>query len=124
MGILDTLKETVSLMQKIDNVDLYRRMLELQTQVMALFEENRSLKEQLATRAQLTFKKNAYWMNDDGPFCSRCWDTEGKLVRLHLRQECIPHCPSCKHLAVDPDTPPPKPIRRVARSNWFSRGGY
>jgi len=124
MSIIDTLKETVGLMQKIDNIDLYRRMLELQTQVMALFEENRSLKEQLATRAQLKFKKNAYWMNDDGPFCSRCWDAESKLVRLHQQEGCVPRCPSCDHLAVDPDTRPPKPIRRATRSSWLSRGGY
>jgi hypothetical protein len=31
--------KTVGLIQKIDNIDLYRRMMELSTQVYALFEE-------------------------------------------------------------------------------------
>lgn len=121
MGVLDTLKEAVGLIQKVDNIDLYKQMLELQTQVIALFEENRTLKDRLATRDQLTFKKNAYWMGDEGPFCSRCWDAESKLVRLHVQAQTTPRCPSCTRLAVNPDVPPVSPLRRSARSSWLSR---
>lgn len=72
MGVVDTLKETIGLLQKVDNIDLYRRMLDLQTQVMALVEENQTLKQRLATRDELTFDANAYWRGEEGPFCSAC----------------------------------------------------
>src|SRR5688572_8601623 len=104
MGILDTLKDAVGLMQKVDNIDLYKRMLELQTQVVSLVEENRLLKEKLGTREQLRFEKNAYWMKDNGPFCSNCWDTKANLVRLHVAQAnsvTSPQCPACHQYAVD-----------------------
>lgn len=112
MGILDTLKEAVGLIQKVDNIDLYRRMLELQTQVYSLVEENRALKERLTVREQLTFKGNAYWMGDSGPFCSRCWDVEWKLVRIHAsRAGIVPSCVNCATSVSDPNAAPEEPGR-------------
>jgi hypothetical protein len=100
MGIIDTLKETASLLQKVDNIDLYRKMLELQTQVFALVEENRALKEQLAVRGELRYERNAYWRKDDGPFCAPCWDKDAKLIRvpgdLYLGSR---RCPICHNPA-------------------------
>lgn len=101
MGVLDTLKETVGLIQKVDNIELYRRMLDLQAQVQALVDDNRSLKERLAIRDQLSFRENSYFRGDEGPYCSPCWDTRGILVRLHVRADHYPQCPSCKSQAVD-----------------------
>ncbi len=122
MGIFDTMKETVALLQKVDNLPLYRKVLELQNQINELVEENRRLKDRLGTRDQLTFRKNAYWRADDGPFCSRCWDSETRLVRLHTQQGYKPQCPSCGTVASDPDQPPPKPIqRRSSRSGYLDR---
>jgi hypothetical protein len=85
MGILDTVRETVGLIQKVDNIELYRRMLELQTQVVQLVEENRALKDRLSTKEQLVFKENSYWKDDGSQFCCRCWDVDGKLVHLMIR---------------------------------------
>jgi hypothetical protein len=38
----------------------------------------------------LAFERNAYWAGDPnrdvgdiGPYCSRCFDVEGKAVRMH-----------------------------------------
>ena len=39
MGILDTLPETVGLIQRVDNIELYRQLVTLQTQVMTLVDE-------------------------------------------------------------------------------------
>lgn len=96
MGILDTVKDVVTLMQKVDNIELIRRMLELQTQVVALNEENLALKERLTTQEQLSFRDNFYWRGDDGPFCSSCWDDKAKLVRIHKTPGYVPVCPNCK----------------------------
>jgi hypothetical protein len=120
VGVIETTKEAISLIQKFDNIELMR-MLNLQTQVVALEEENRALKQKLATKERLVFRKNAYWMGDEGPFCSRCWDTDAKLVRLHRHGEFHPAFPSCSSVAVDPDHTPPSAVRR---QGYRSRGGY
>lgn len=103
MSVIDTMKEVAGLIQKMDNLDLMRRVVELQEQVFELVNENRTLKERLATREQVTFSKNAYWKGTDGPFCSRCLDGEGVLVRLHLQKGYKPHCPKCDTYAPDPE---------------------
>ena len=123
MGVLDTLKEAVGLMQKVDNIELYKRMLELQSQVVTLVEENRALNERLVTREKLSFSKNAYWLDDAGPFCSSCWDKEGKLVRLHGASKDSagsPQCPVCRHYAVDPDVQ--RPIHQRLREGRTGAG--
>jgi len=104
MGVIDTMKDVAGLIQKIDNMELRRRAVELQQQVYDLVTENRALKDRLATRDQLTFRKDSYWKGDEGPFCSRCWDGESVLVRLHTQQGFTPRCPKCDTPA--PDQPP------------------
>ena len=106
MGAVDTLKEVVGLIQKVDNIDLYRKVMSLQEQVYELFEENRLLKERLTMRETLQFKSNAYWRGDEGPFCSSCWDGEQKLVRLHIQRSYHPRCPTCGGVAPDPESGP------------------
>ena len=53
MGIIDNVKETVTLIQKIDNIDLYRKVLDLQSEVMAVVEENTELKRRLRISGDL-----------------------------------------------------------------------
>jgi hypothetical protein len=105
VGIIDTLKDTVGLIDKVNNLDLYRKVTELQTQVIDLLEENRALKSQLATREQLKFDRNTYWLHGEGPFCSACYDKDARLVRLHLAKSrtTAPHCPVCNKYAIDPN---------------------
>jgi len=106
MGIVENIKETAKLIQKIDNIDLYRRILDLQAEVMELVDENRRLKEQLQVRSELTFDKGAYWLGKDektrdGPFCSRCWDVDRKLVRIRCAPGYTPVCPQCNAYFAD-----------------------
>lgn len=93
MSIIDTAREVVQLVQKADNIELYRRMLELQGEALKLFDENRALKdeirelkEQLAIRGSLKWEDDKYWLETpqgrDGPFCGTCWDVNRKLVRM------------------------------------------
>jgi hypothetical protein len=131
MGVIETVKDIGVLIQKLDNMDLVKRLVELQEEVYEVVVENRDLKEQnrtlqekLTTREQLAFRNNAYWKREDGPFCSRCWDGESQLVRLHTRHCWDPRCPKCDGIAVDPDRPPPQPVRRSSSSSYLRRGGY
>ena len=103
MGAIETVKELAFMIQKLDNVELLKQLVSLQEQVYGLAEENRALKERLATREKLTFKKKAYWLDNQGPFCSNCWDADQKLIRLHVRRDFRPLCPQCHGVAPDPD---------------------
>jgi regulator of replication initiation timing len=93
MGILDTAKELFELVQKADNIDLYRQTTALQQDIMKLLDENRDLRDEVRILRQqasiaesLEFSENAYYRRTEsgreGPFCPTCWDREGKLVRL------------------------------------------
>jgi hypothetical protein len=106
--IVDTLRDVVALIQKANDVELHRISLDLQTQVFGLLEENRGLKEKLATRESLTFdtKKNSYWKGADGPYCSACFDSGGMLIRLHQVHDLSPMCPKCQTVAVESGRPP------------------
>lgn len=100
MGVYSTLKETikdaVSLAQKSDNIQLYKSILDAYNAAIDLMSENADLKERIkglemqkVTDDKLEFNNNAYWIKRedgtiDGPYCSKCWDVDKKLVRLHV----------------------------------------
>ena len=102
MGIIDDVKSVTKVIQQIDNVELYRQILDLQAEIMNLVDENRNLKETLKTKESLVFEHNAYWKKaqdgtrSDGPFCSRCWDKENQPVRMLVIDSRWHECPSCK----------------------------
>ena len=93
MGVFEIIKEVVKLAQKIDNVDLSRQILSLQTEIMGLLEENRILKEEIrslreksAIQGDLEFDGSNYYHydphgNTNGPYCQVCWDVDKRLVR-------------------------------------------
>lgn len=73
-------------------------MAELKEQVAGLLEENRLLKqEQLDEREEpVEFKFGCYkFKNDDGLYCSACYDTKGQKIRVsRIGGHYI--CPVCK----------------------------
>ena len=110
MGAIDTLKALGTLVQKLDNLELLKRMVELQEQVFSLVTENQELRresqrlsEQLAQRDQVEFRQNSYWKGDEGPFCSRCFDVERRSVRMLKSEGCYPLCPNCGIFAEGED---------------------
>jgi hypothetical protein len=104
MSIIGDIKSIGEIVQKADNIELYRKILDLQYEAMnviqqmnELKEQNRVLKEKLETVENLTFKDKVYFKNGDSePFCSKCWDADSKLIRLHGDGEGWFQCPSCK----------------------------
>lgn len=74
MGILDTAKDVITLVQKADNLELVKQVLALQSDIMKMMDENRSLKDenralqaQLHTKQNLIFRNNRYWLpKEDG----------------------------------------------------------
>lgn len=84
--------------------DLSIELSELKIQVASLLEENDQLKRQLLQRPSeaLEFKGFAYYTRSgDGPFCSGCYDSHGKSIRLTRLSGPFTafgshSCPSCK----------------------------
>jgi regulator of replication initiation timing len=128
MGVLDTIKDVATLVQKADNIELNHKILELQQQVGVLLDENRELRaanrvltERADIQNSLIFKDNMYWRTIDdrveGPYCSKCWDGEEKLMRLQVLGNEAQYCPLCKISAPGTGTPPPIVQRKmIARS--------
>ena len=97
MGILDNAKQVAKAVEEIHNLELYERVLNLHSDIIELVEENnrlRSEKSELEKRQEIRGKLRLvtnpghvyYLFNDsgqqeDGPFCTVCWDIDGKLVR-------------------------------------------
>ena len=46
MGILDTAKDVITLVQKADNLELVKQVLALQSDIMKMMDENRTLKDE------------------------------------------------------------------------------
>ena len=95
MGIVDNFKDVFKVADTLNNIDLYKKLGELQTRVMEVEEENRALKEELRslkdqskTDAELEVENNAYYLHrngkKEGPFCMTCWDADRKLMRERL----------------------------------------
>ena len=111
MSVIDGLKTAGKVLQEAGKIEQYQqildaqqRMLEMQATIADLTEENRILKTQLTTRDAMVYENNAYYTNPtddsrDGPFCSHCWDVDGKTVRLKpsLNNRAFSSCPSCKN---------------------------
>lgn len=88
--IRDVLTTAFAAARKANNADLLLRIAEAQTaaadvqiEVARLKDENRQLKEQADLQGKLNFRNNAYYLENDGPFCSSCWDANRKLVHVH-----------------------------------------
>jgi len=93
MSTLSDVKELAKLIQDLGKIELYKKVVDLQSDIVELTEErnrlreeNRVLKEKKDIRERLRFDTNLYWLKESdkeiGPFCQQCMDSGGKLVRL------------------------------------------
>ena len=90
MDTLDKIKELASLVQKVGDIDLYRRIVELQGEVVELSTRNFRLEKKCAElegelnkKKALSHHKQLYFSEGDPiPYCPRCWETNDKLIHL------------------------------------------
>ena len=94
MGIYEQIKDCANLIQKADNIELYRQILDIQKESLDLIEENRGLKnkvkeleEKLKEKENVVYLEDAYYLKKDngefdGPYCRVCWDKDKKLIRM------------------------------------------
>lgn len=78
MGIVENIKDAADLAKKVGDLELYRKIVHLEGEVMDLTREKRQaeqkiedLQKQLALKAKMTFKQPFYYQEaDDVPFCA------------------------------------------------------
>ena len=110
MGIVDDVKAVAKTVQQIGNIELYQKILDLQSEIMEVVEENQSLKrriteleEESRIRSELIVQDDCYWIpqdsgHPDGPYCTNCWDVRGDLVRMWKSANPeYSSCPNCKN---------------------------
>ncbi len=110
MSIIENAKEAVKLVQQIDNIELYRKILDLQTEAIELTDQLKQkdekidqLREALELKGNFICKDSAYYIADesgkiiDGPFCTKCFDVNHLKCRLVANtKEPQVICPNCE----------------------------
>lgn len=108
MSFFDSLKAFVSYVMEFqvprstEEIKQETSLLELQGFLHELEQENEVLKERLGAKGSILLGDNGayFFETSDGqeePFCSRCWDADCKLVRLHIGDDGVATCPQCKN---------------------------
>lgn len=93
MGLYEGIKDVAKVIQKADNVDLYRELIELsaqaldmQNEIIRLTNENLELKKSkdLANRIERHLEPYITLNGDNEQilYCSHCWDYEQKLIQV------------------------------------------
>lgn len=93
MGLYEGIKDVAKVIQKADNVDLYRQLIELsaqaldmQNEITRLTNENLELKKSKDLSDKIERHLEPYiTLKDDTDqilYCSHCWDYEQKLIQV------------------------------------------
>jgi hypothetical protein len=94
MGVVENMKDVADLVKKFNDIELNRRILKLEEEVMDLSRDKRRLEDRvgeltliLEVKESLIYEDNYYFVQrgdiKDGPYCSACWDRNKYLVRIH-----------------------------------------
>jgi hypothetical protein len=91
MSIIDNAKEIADLIKKIGDVELYRRIVELEGEIIELTRAKRQaegeierLGDILKRQEQMEFRKPFYFTpKDNHPFCPQCWEVNKVVVHLN-----------------------------------------
>ncbi|MCH3988294.1 MAG: hypothetical protein LKG80_06490 [Lachnospiraceae bacterium] len=107
MDILEIAKSAFKIAQASDNIELQRKILEIQEQAMALQQKNYELqnelnilKHQQEIEEKIERHPDPYITLKDDPqhiaYCATCWATKHQLIQMWHNGKGILNCPSCK----------------------------
>jgi len=132
MSILDTAKDAYELAKTSATLELREKInalreqaVDLQEENLKLKEENLSLRKKYDTRKDLVYRGSYYFLvcedGEDGPFCQRCFDSEGKLIRLQGGVNDKWACRECKSAFYGPNFKPPRSNRGPRKAgSWMA----
>lgn len=90
MSILENAKEIAELVKKLGQIELYRKIVDLENEIGELSRAKNKLestvedlKKLLDKKQSLHFKEPFFYVDgDDVPFCPKCWESEEKAIHL------------------------------------------
>jgi hypothetical protein len=90
MDIIGNVKEIADLAKKFNDIEFYRRIVDLEGEVIELTRAKREterkvedLQKQLTLKAKMTFRQPFYYQEgDDVPFCPSCFEKDTLAVHL------------------------------------------
>ena len=108
MSVVENMKDVADLVKKFNDIELNRRILNLENEVLDLSREKRRAEERveeleraLKFSKELKFNTPFYWLEGDSePYCPACW--ESKHLAIHVTTSWDPvrythkECPACK----------------------------
>jgi len=91
LSIISNAKEIADLVKKLGDIELYRKIIELEGEIIELTHEKRDVEEEIIAlktvinkTQEMNWKKPFYYTEgDDTPFCAPCWET--KKIQVHLK---------------------------------------
>ncbi len=100
MGLYDGIKDLANVVQKADNIDLYKKLLDLGSQALdmqnELFEAKKHIQElemEIQKKRNIVRHKEGLYITIDGDedihYCSTCWGNSGKLIQLTEDDRCV-----------------------------------
>lgn len=95
-------KKIVDALKKKGDADLAARVIEMMETIQRLRDALADREDSEGLKSRRKFRDNCYWIEDDeGPFCTACWDSNDKLVRMHLgRDNGRAVCPVCQRIVT------------------------
>jgi antitoxin component of RelBE/YafQ-DinJ toxin-antitoxin module len=88
-------------------------LLRVQDENQDLKKQIKELEENLDLKSKMKWKVPFYWLEEndkeDGPFCQKCYDTDGKLIRVQGGSNDKWFCYACKSTFYGPDYKHPQP---------------
>ena len=110
MGLYEGIKDVAKIVQKADNVELYRQLIDLSAQALdmqatinKLTEENAELKKRQDLEERIVRHQELYLtLKDDENnifYCSHCWDSDGKLIQMSTKNG-LYQCPHCQQKGI------------------------
>ena len=108
MSIYSNIKDVAEVLQKADNIDLYRKLidvsneaLEIQDEVIRLREENAQLKKRGSLENVVVRHEEPIVTRSDDTiiiyYCAHCWDNEEKLIQVNCCDDGRFDCPHCNN---------------------------
>src|SRR5258708_19138291 len=100
MGAAEYVKDVAEFVKKFNDIELNRRILKLEEEVIDLTREKRradekveELERALRFRGELVFKEPFYYLEGDStPYCPACWEAKRSAVHLHRGPKPLPVC--------------------------------
>lgn len=107
MGLGSALEKMTDYVTGSKDPQLLTAVMEVQRELIAIQEENRALRQKVIDlenidiiSSELIYRGNCYYRNYDGPFCTKCFDDEGKLIRMSVKGWYLTieaKCPKCNN---------------------------